>query len=151
MNTTTSTTTTSTTTSTTTTLPSTPLPPQLIDEEVRKMVQVAYERTKQLVEEKKDLIHIMAERLLAKEVLNLEDVELLFGPRPFATKNRTNIDRYRGISQEMRELENNKLLSPTGAISAEKKKGPPSQEGEGEGEGQGQGQGGGGLPEAPAV
>ena len=102
------------------------------------MVQVAYERTKQLVEEKKDLIHIMAERLLAKEVLNLEDVELLFGPRPFATKNRTNIDRYRGITQEMRELENNKLLSPTGAISAEKKKGPPSQEGEGEGEGEGQ-------------
>lgn len=58
----------------------------MIDEEVRKLVNVAYERTIALVKERKADIETLAQRLLTKEVLNREDVVELLGPRPFATK-----------------------------------------------------------------
>lgn len=41
---------------------------RMIDEEVRDVVDVAYKRTLELVNEKADLIKIMAEELLSKEV-----------------------------------------------------------------------------------
>lgn len=41
---------------------------KLIDEEVRKMIDVAYAKTKGIVQEKKELIIHMAEELLSKEV-----------------------------------------------------------------------------------
>eukprot|EP00803_Ostreobium_quekettii_P002176 evm.model.scf_1526.3 EVM.evm.TU.scf_1526.3 scf_1526:22105-28389(-) len=68
---------------------------KLIDEEVRNLVDGAYKRTVQMVREKKDLIAAMAEALLKKEVLSLEDVEGLLGPRPFKSEELRNIDRYR--------------------------------------------------------
>lgn len=59
---------------------------RMIDEEVRSLVATAYERTLALLREKKEAIHVLASRLLEKEVLSREDVVELLGPRPFATK-----------------------------------------------------------------
>jgi len=54
-----------------------------IDEEVRKIIKEAYERTKKLLTSKKDKLTILAEQLLEKEVLFQSDLEALVGPRPF--------------------------------------------------------------------
>ena len=59
---------------------------QTIDEEVRSIVDNAYQRTKALLTEKKETIEKVALRLLEKEVLSREDMIELLGPRPFAEK-----------------------------------------------------------------
>lgn len=59
---------------------------KLIDEEVRKMIEGAYERTKQLLTEKREQVQKLAEALLEKEVLFQSDVEALIGKRPFEEK-----------------------------------------------------------------
>jgi cell division protease FtsH len=56
---------------------------KLIDEEVRKLIDVAYERTKGLLLEKRGEVEKLAEALLEKEVLFQSDVETLIGPRPY--------------------------------------------------------------------
>ncbi|HMR92084.1 MAG TPA: ATP-dependent zinc metalloprotease FtsH [Chitinophagaceae bacterium] len=59
---------------------------KLIDEEVRKLIDDAYERTKALLTEKKEQVEKLAEALLEKEVLFQSDVESLIGKRPFEEK-----------------------------------------------------------------
>merc|ERR1719154_854693 len=58
----------------------------IIDEEVRTIVQVAYDRTKALLTEKKDIVEKVALCLLEQEILSREDMIELLGPRPFAEK-----------------------------------------------------------------
>ncbi|KAJ8248958.1 hypothetical protein GJAV_G00229630 [Gymnothorax javanicus] len=59
---------------------------QLIDEEVRTLINTAYDRTLALVLEKKDLVEQVGKRLLEKEVLDKADMLELLGPRPFEEK-----------------------------------------------------------------
>lgn len=59
---------------------------QLIDEEVRTIVQDAYQRTLQLLQKHKADVEKIALRLLEKEKLDKEDMVELLGPRPFAEK-----------------------------------------------------------------
>ena len=59
---------------------------KMIDEEVRKLIEVAYVHTKKLLTEKKDQVEILAKQLLEKEVLFQSDVELLIGKRPYEEK-----------------------------------------------------------------
>ncbi|TSK13375.1 AFG3-like protein 1 [Bagarius yarrelli] len=59
---------------------------ELIDQEVRELVDSAYQRTLQLITEKRDLVDEVGKRLLEKEVLNKADMVELLGPRPFKEK-----------------------------------------------------------------
>jgi cell division protease FtsH len=59
---------------------------KMIDEEVRKLIDVAYIRTKALLTEKKGDVEKLAKELLDKEVLHQSDVEELIGKRPFEDK-----------------------------------------------------------------
>jgi cell division protease FtsH len=59
---------------------------KIIDEEVRKLIDNAYDRTKQLLMDKKAQVKKLAEALLEKEVLFQSDVEALIGKRPFEEK-----------------------------------------------------------------
>ncbi|MGZ4099852.1 MAG: ATP-dependent zinc metalloprotease FtsH, partial [Bacteroidia bacterium] len=54
-----------------------------IDEEVKKMVDIAYAKTKQILTTNKDKLTLLAEKLLEKEVIFKEDLEEIFGKRPF--------------------------------------------------------------------
>jgi len=65
---------------------------RLMDEEVRKMIQIAYDRSVALLESKRDEIHCVAHRLLEKEVLNRNDMVDLLGKRPF--KERTQYEDF---------------------------------------------------------
>ncbi len=59
---------------------------KIIDEEVRKMIAEAYQRTLQLLTEHKEDVEKLAKALLDKEVLHKSDVEELIGKRPFETE-----------------------------------------------------------------
>ncbi|MFY7840815.1 MAG: ATP-dependent zinc metalloprotease FtsH [Lacibacter sp.] len=59
---------------------------EMIDDEVRKLIEEAYQRTKALLTEKKGEVEKLAKALLEKEVLFQSDVELLIGKRPFEHK-----------------------------------------------------------------
>jgi len=54
----------------------------LIDEEVRQMVEAQYERAKELLIKHRNELELLAKRLLEKEVLVKSDVEKLIGQRP---------------------------------------------------------------------
>ncbi|MEQ1678232.1 MAG: ATP-dependent zinc metalloprotease FtsH [Chitinophagaceae bacterium] len=59
---------------------------KMIDHEVRKLIDDAYEKTKNLLREKRGDVEKLAHALLEKEVLFQSDVELLIGKRPFEEK-----------------------------------------------------------------
>lgn len=80
---------------------------KLIDEEVRKIIDNAYERTKQLLTEKRAEVEKLAKALLDKEVLHQSDVEELIGKRPFEEKKILEVE------------ENTTTETPTNATSAE--------------------------------
>ncbi|MBP8822083.1 MAG: ATP-dependent zinc metalloprotease FtsH [Flavobacteriales bacterium] len=57
---------------------------QVIDEEVRNIVEDQYVRAKKILSENKDKLTKLATQLLEKEVIFKEDLEHIFGDRPFA-------------------------------------------------------------------
>jgi cell division protease FtsH len=65
---------------------------KLIDEEVRKLIDIAYEKTKELLLSKKSQVEKLAEALLDKEVLFQSDVEALIGKRPYSEKKTLDVD-----------------------------------------------------------
>jgi len=56
---------------------------KIIDEEVKKMIDIAYARTKAILIANKEKLTLLAEKLLDKEVIFKEDLESIFGKRPF--------------------------------------------------------------------
>ncbi|MEI6489237.1 MAG: ATP-dependent zinc metalloprotease FtsH [Bacteroidota bacterium] len=56
---------------------------QTIDEEVSKMIELAYVRAKDILSKNKHLLKLLAEKLLEKEVIFKEDLESIFGKRPY--------------------------------------------------------------------
>jgi len=57
---------------------------ETIDEEVRNMVEEAYQRTLGILKENKDKLATLAEKLLEKEVIFRDDLEAIFGVSKFA-------------------------------------------------------------------
>ena len=65
---------------------------EMIDIEVRNQIDLAYQRTKQLLTDKRDGLEKLAEKLLEKEILFQSDLEEILGKRPF--DNRTTYDEF---------------------------------------------------------
>jgi len=59
---------------------------QKIDEEISKIIEEQYQRAIQVLTEHKDKLTTLAERLLEKEVIFKEDLEKIFGKRPFSAE-----------------------------------------------------------------
>ncbi|MCE8757257.1 ATP-dependent zinc metalloprotease FtsH [Bacteroides fragilis] len=59
---------------------------ELIDEEVKRMVNEQYERAKQILSKHKEQHNELAQLLIDKEVIFAEDVERIFGKRPWASR-----------------------------------------------------------------
>lgn len=59
---------------------------QLIDTEVRELIERAHNHTRELLLKHKDDVAKVAERLLKQEILSREDMIELLGPRPFPEK-----------------------------------------------------------------
>ena len=65
---------------------------EIIDIEVRNQIDRAYQRTKQLLTDKREGLEKLAEKLLEKEILFQSDLEEILGKRPF--DNRTTYDEF---------------------------------------------------------
>jgi len=73
---------------------------KMIDEEVRKLIDQAYERTKGLLKERKGEVEKLAKELLTKEVLFQSDVEALIGKRPYEEKKLLDVDNGDGNTEK---------------------------------------------------
>ena len=56
---------------------------ELIDVELKAMVDTLYDRTLTIVNENKDKVDAIAQLLLEKETINVDDIIKTIGPRPF--------------------------------------------------------------------
>jgi AFG3 family protein len=72
---------------------------QTIDQEVRLMLDQAYQRAKKLLWRKKHALEAVAQELLQKEVIFKRDLERLIGPRPFP-KQKEMVDKIANQAQE---------------------------------------------------
>ena len=89
-----------------------------IDYEVKRIVEKAYQRTINLLKEKKDKLEIIAKELLRKEILFQSDIEKLIGKRPFKTpdiklgkENIDKVDENNSLNKENEINERNNDLS----------------------------------------
>ncbi len=89
---------------------------KIIDEEVRKLIDAAYERTKDLLTEKKEQVEKLAKALLEKEVLHQSDVEELIGKRPFEEKKIIDIEEHNNEATNNTTLENTNNSSSENSI-----------------------------------
>lgn len=74
---------------------------ELIDSEVKQMIAEQYDRAKRILTEHKEGHNRLAELLIEKEVIFAEDVEAIFGKRPWASRS----------EEIMAENENNETKS----------------------------------------
>ena len=75
---------------------------ELIDEEVKRLINEQYERAKRILMENKEKHNQLAQRLVEREVIFAEDVEEIFGPRPWASRSEE-IFNANKISNEMKQ------------------------------------------------
>jgi cell division protease FtsH len=89
---------------------------KLIDEEVRRLIDNAYTKTKQLLTQKRGDVEKLAEALLDKEVLFQSDVESLIGRRPFEEKKSLDVEddihHNGGISEGVPPYDPNVIPTP---------------------------------------
>ena len=74
---------------------------ELIDDEVKNMINEQYERAKELLSQHKEGHNQLAQLLVEKEVIFAEDVEQIFGKRPWASR-----------SEEIMNNEEKKQIEP---------------------------------------
>ena len=78
---------------------------RLIDEEVLKMVNEQYTRAKNILMEHKEGHNALAELLIQKEVIMAEDVEKIFGKRPWLSRSQEIMnDEQPKIDDQVKEL-----------------------------------------------
>lgn len=85
---------------------------ELIDQEIKIMVEKAYERAVKLLRENREKLEKLATRLLEKEVIFSEDLEEIFGKRPWDEDKRPG------------ENDNGDAAADENVASGEKKDGP---------------------------
>ena len=86
---------------------------QTIDEEVHTMLETAYQRAKKLLEENREKLDQLAKLLVEREVIFREDLENIYGKRPFEeeekeTKENTQPSDTEVVGEEETSVENEK-------------------------------------------
>lgn len=82
---------------------------KLIDSEVQNLISEQYERAKQILTEHKEGHNELAQLLIDKEVIFAEDVERIFGKRPWASRSEEIMEyknRKKNLSNEQPNVEN---------------------------------------------
>ncbi len=82
---------------------------KLIDEEVLKIVNGQYARAKQILTEHKDGHKQLADLLFQREVIYAEDVEKIFGKRPWASRSEELMEANEKLEKEKAKAEEPKL------------------------------------------
>lgn len=97
---------------------------ETIDGEVRKLVENCYSRTLKILEENKEKLIKLANQLLEKEVIFKEDLEEIFGKRPFdePEKNEKKENQSGPVNGKPSESNVEKKESPDSEVSVETEK-----------------------------
>ena len=92
---------------------------QMIDEEVSKIVEKAYQRAVKIISANKDKVVSLAKLLLEKEVIFSEDLKAIFGPRPFEEERKRFEE---AAEEEVKQLKanNNKIKKNRKALPVKK-------------------------------
>jgi cell division protease FtsH len=93
---------------------------ELIDSEAKDIVAVEFERAKKILNDNAEKHNTLAELLIEKEVIFAEDLEKIFGKRPWTSRN----DELMAQNAESEELEktNSENKIPIEKISEDKAK-----------------------------
>ncbi len=78
---------------------------QIIDEQVIKMANEQYDRAKAILTEHKEGHNALAEMLIRREVIFAEDVEKIFGKRPWVSRSQEIIESNMTLEEESDESE----------------------------------------------
>ncbi len=78
---------------------------ELIDSEVSGVIETSYQRALELLGQNKDKLSELAQLLIKKEVIFAEDLERIFGPRPFpeSARQRMNREGLEGVNTDKTE------------------------------------------------
>lgn len=85
---------------------------KLIDEEIRSITEEQYQRAIALLTEKRVELEKLAQRLLEKEVLNKEDLEELFGKRPWDAEEEP-------LEEDVKEIDAETLIAVDDNVEAD--------------------------------
>ncbi len=104
---------------------------ETIDNEVRNLVEMAYQRTKDMLLQRKKELTTVAEELLEKEIIFQSDLERLIGKRPFEGQTTyeayTSSENGKDESDKKEEQEtDNKEVESKGKTATERKSAPES-------------------------
>ena len=80
---------------------------KIMDDEVLEMINKQYERAKQLLMEHKEGHNQLAQLLIDREVIFAEDVEKIFGKRPWVSRSQEIIEENEKINAEAKEKAEN--------------------------------------------
>ena len=80
---------------------------ELIDEEVKVMIEKSYQRTLEIIRQNKDKVILLGDKLLEKEVLFRDDLELIFGKSEFEAelKKEKKISKKKEVTHKVEEPE----------------------------------------------
>ena len=95
---------------------------KIMDDEVLKMINDQYDRAKQILSEHKDGHAQLADLLVANEVIFAEDVEKIFGKRPWASRSEELLEAQQKAEAEAMAERREKELAAQGTSLEEKVK-----------------------------
>ena len=100
---------------------------ELIDNEVKNLIEEAYKRSIEILKKHKADLTQLAEILLEKEVIFSEDLERIFGKRPWKTQHEKEAEAKKELDEKNKSKTKSK---PDGSVSeAKKEKGEDVTEG----------------------
>jgi cell division protease FtsH len=85
---------------------------QIIDAEISKIIEGQYKRAIEILQEHKDKLILLANRLLEKEVIFKDDLEKIFGKRPFEVEVEAETEESTD-SAENKETSEDSIAKPT--------------------------------------
>ena len=87
---------------------------QIIDAEISKIIEGQYKRAIEILQEHKDKLILLANRLLEKEVIFKDDLEKIFGKRPFEVEVEAETETEESTdSAENKETSEDSIAKPT--------------------------------------
>lgn len=92
---------------------------ETIDAEVKALIDKAYERTLNILSENKEKLELLAKQLQEKEVIFREDLERIFGKRPFESDNSAE-ETAKSVSESLQNQTESTIevsTSPTSTLS----------------------------------
>lgn len=85
---------------------------RVIDEEVSKLVESAYERAKKILTDNKVMLIKLGDLLLEKEVIFREDLESIFGKRPFEQEEASGEESGKTVAEKEASTETPEAMAP---------------------------------------